>query len=267
VINLTGSIISGLKAYFSNLSWIDYFLTFLDIVLVAAIVYLVLVFIKGTRASRIIYGIVLLALIFVLGRVLDLKTLNWSLKHIATLIIVAIPVVFQPELRRALEKLGRSRFFKEVLTRKQVGKIINEIIKTARILQKNKVGALIVIKRQTGLDDFIESGTTIDAELSNELLLNLFFPNSPLHDGAVIIKEGRVAAAGCMLPLSQGEYSYTHGTRHRAALGITEETDAIAIVISEERGAISLSHNGKLLENINEEDLEKKLLELLKETP
>ena len=262
-----GSIISGLKAYFSNLAWIDYFLTFLDIALVAAIVYLVLVFIKGTRASRIIYGIILLALVFVLGRILDLQTLNWSLKHVATLVIVAIPVVFQPELRRALEKLGRSRFFREVLTRKQVGRIINEITKTARVLQKNKVGALIVIKRQTGVDDYIESGTMVDAELSSELLLNLFFPNSPLHDGAVIIKEGRIAAAGCMLPLSQGEYSYTHGTRHRAALGISEETDAVAIVISEERGAVSLSHNGKLLEDISEEEMEKKLLELLKETP
>lgn len=262
-----GSIISGLKAYFSNLAWIDYFLTFLDIALVAAIVYLVLVFIKGTRASRIIYGIILLALVFVLGRILDLQTLNWSLKHVATLVIVAIPVVFQPELRRALEKLGRSRFFREVLTRKQVGRIINEITKTARVLQKNKVGALIVIKRQTGVDDYIESGTMVDAELSSELLLNLFFPNSPLHDGAVIIKEGRIAAAGCMLPLSQGEYSYTHGTRHRAALGISEETDAVAVVISEERGAVSLSHNGKLLEDISEEEMEKKLLELLKETP
>ncbi|MFH2104934.1 MAG: diadenylate cyclase CdaA [Parcubacteria group bacterium] len=265
--NIAGSIISGLKAYFSNLTWVEYFLTVLDIALVAAIVYLVLIFIKGTRASRIIYGIVLLGLIFVLGRILDLQTLNWSLKHIATLIAVAIPVVFQPELRRALEKLGRSRFFREMLTRKQVGRIINEIIKAARILQKNKVGALIIIKRQTGLDDYIESGTVVDSELSSELLLNLFFPNSPLHDGAVIIKEGRIAAAGCMLPLSQGEYSYTHGTRHRAALGITEETDAIAIVISEERGTLSISHNGKLIENINEEETEKKLLELLKETP
>jgi len=259
------SILSGTKAYFTNLDWLDYFLTFFDIVIVAAIVYLIFVFVKGTRASRIIYGVILLGLILVLGRLLNLETLNWVLRHATTLIIVAIPVVFQPELRRALEKLGRARFIREVLSRKQMGQIINELIKTVRVLQKNNVGALIIIKRQTGLDDYIESGTEINAKLSSELLLNLFYPNSPLHDGAVIIKGGKIAAAGCMLPISEGEYSYTHGTRHRAALGITEETDAIAVVISEERGSVSISYNGKLLENIKEEELEEKLLGLLKE--
>jgi len=256
---------SGTKAYFANLEWLDYFLTFLDVAIVAVIVYLIFVFVKGTRASRIIYGVILLGLILVLGRLLNLETLNWVLRHITTLIIVAIPVVFQPELRRALGKLGRARFFRDVLSRKQIGQIINELIKTVRVLQKNNVGALFVVKRQTGLDDYIESGTEIDAKFSSELLLNLFYPNSPLHDGAVIIRDGKIAAAGCMLPISEGEYSYTHGTRHRAALGVTEETDAVAIVISEERGAISISHNGKLIEDIDEEELEEQLLELLKD--
>lgn len=263
--SITASLTNGIKAYFINFSFIDYLLTFLDIIIVAVIIYFAFVFIKGTKATRIIYGAIFLGIIFLLGRLLDLKTLNWAMRHVTTLIIVAIPVVFQPELRRALERLGRTKFLATVFDKRQLGRIVNELIKAIKVLKKNKVGSLIVIKRKTGLDEYIDTGTNIDARLTSELLLNLFYPKSPLHDGAVIIKDSRIAAAGCMLPLSEGEYSYTHGTRHRAAIGITEETDAIALVLSEERGIISLCYGGKLTENISIDDLEKKLISLLKE--
>jgi diadenylate cyclase len=262
---LIASLISGVKAYFTNFAFLDYFLTGLDIFIVAAIIYLAFVFIKGTRATRIIYGAIFLGLILILGRLLELKTLNWALKHVTTFVIVAIPIVFQPELRRALEKLGRTRFFAATLDKKQLERVINELIKAVKVLKKNKVGALIVIRRKTGLDEYIETGAKIDARLTSELLLNLFYPGSPLHDGAVIIKDGRIAAAGCMLPLSEGEYSYTHGTRHRAAIGITEETDAVALVLSEEKGTLSISRNGKLTEGLSVEELEEKLTNLLRE--
>ncbi len=262
--SLLSSIISGINAYLANFGFLDYILTFLDIAIVAGIIYYVFLFIKGTKATKIIYGAIVLIIILLLGRLLNLQTLNWAQRHITTFIIVAIPIVFQPELRRALEKLGRAELLKRGLSSKTFGKLVNELIKAIKIFQKNKVGALIVIMQNTGLEEYIETGTRINGKLSSELLLNLFYPNSPLHDGAVIIHKNEVLAAGCMLPLSEGDYSYTHGTRHRAAIGITEETDAISIIISEERGIISVSKNGKLKENLTVETLEKFLIDSLK---
>jgi len=174
-------------------------------------------------------------------------------------------VAFQPELRRALEKLGRTKLISKKLGKKSLGSLINEILKAVKVLRKNNVGALIVIKRNTGLDEYIETGTKIEGNLTSELLLNIFYPNSPLHDGAVIIKDGIISAAGCMLPLSEGEYSYTHGTRHRAAIGISEETDAVSVIVSEERGIVSFSANGKIQENISLDSLENLLVKYLAE--
>lgn len=262
--SLFGSVISGINAYLFNFTFLDYLLAFVDIVIVAVIIYYVFLFIKGTKATKIIYGVIFLVIILLLGRLFNLQTLNWAQRHITTFIIVAIPIVFQPELRRALEKLGRAKILSKSTNTKTLGKLLNEILKAVKVLKKNNVGALIVIMRDTGLEEYIETGTRINSVLSSELLLNLFYPNSPLHDGAVIVQNDEILAAGAMLPLSEGEYSYTHGTRHRAGIGITEETDAISIIVSEERGLISVCKNGKLTENISLDDLEKFILESLK---
>ncbi len=253
---------NSVSAYFSTFSALDYFLTFIDIAIVACLIYFAFAFIKGTKATRIIYGIIILAVVLVIGRILQLQTLNWVLSHLTLLIIVAIPVVFQPELRRALEKLGRTRFLGKS---SQTSVNFDEMIHTVEILKKNKIGALIVIQRKTGLIEYTESGTRLDANLSTALLLNIFFPNSPLHDGAVIISGNTILAAGCMLPLAEEEFSLKLGTRHKAAIGITENTDAVAIVVSEERGEISLALDGKLDEDLSHKVLEEKMEKILKD--
>ncbi|MFA6295882.1 MAG: diadenylate cyclase CdaA [Patescibacteria group bacterium] len=251
---------SSISAYFSTFTLIDYITTILDIGIVAVLIYFAFAFVKGTKATRIIYGIIILSVVVVIGRLLNLQTLNWVLSHLTLLILVAIPVVFQPELRRALERLGRANIFGK--TKKESTKI-NDIIEAIEILKKNRIGALIVIQRKTGLLEYVESGTELNANLSIALLLNIFFPNSPLHDGAVIILGNKILAAGCMLPLTEGEYSMTYGTRHKAAIGVTENTDAIALVVSEERGEVSIAIDGHLEEKVGTEKLANKLEQLV----
>lgn len=251
---------SSISAYFSTFTLIDYVTTILDIGIVAVLIYFAFAFVKGTKATRIIYGIIILSVVVVIGRLLNLQTLNWVLSHLTLLILVAIPVVFQPELRRALERLGRANIFGK--SKKESTKI-KDIIQAIDILKKNKIGALIVIQRKTGLLEIVESGTEMNANLSVALLLNIFFPNSPLHDGAVIVSGNKILAAGCMLPLTEGEYSMTFGTRHKAAIGVTENTDAIALVVSEERGEVSIAIDGQLEEKIGAEKLENKLEQLV----
>lgn len=263
---LSASFLESTQAHFLSLSGVGYFLTFLDILIVAILIYYAFVLIKGTRATRIIYGIILLVFVLALGRVLQLQTLNWLLSHLTTLILVAIPIVFQPELRRGLERLGRIKIFKpsSIFLEKTTREMTQIISTTCQILTKNRIGALLVIKRKTGLDDIVETGEKINARLSLKLLLNIFFPNSPLHDGAVIISGSKILAAGCTLPLTENEKFYMYGTRHRAAIGLSEETDAVGIVISEEKQIISLVVEGKI-KQISLSDLEKNLAELLKE--
>jgi diadenylate cyclase len=197
---------------------------------------------------------------------LQLDTLNWVLSHLTTLVIVAIPVVFQPELRRGLEKLGRMQFFgqKKYYEDRLKGRVINELLHAVKVLKENKVGAIITIQRKTGLGEYLETGTEIDSRLSSKLLLTLFFPNSPLHDGAAIMKGSKIIAAGCILPLSDSEAGYKYGTRHRAALGLSERTDSVSIVVSEEKGESSLIFEGKIISNLSLEKLEEKLNELFK---
>lgn len=265
---LSASLLEGIKAHFFNLTVFGYFSTIIDILIVAVLIYYAFVLIKGTRATQIIYGILVLIFILILGRFLRLQTLNWFLQRLTTLILVAIPIVFQPELRRGLERLGRIKFFKasSLFSSRPyiIEKVINEITEAVSVLLKNKVGGLICIKRETGLGDFIEKGEVLWARLSAKLLLNIFYPNSPLHDGAVIICGERIAAAGCVLPLSEDKKGYMYGTRHRAALGLSEETDAVCIVISEEKRAISLVVEGKI-QQVSLDELGKKLAVLLKE--
>ena len=255
----------GFRAYLSNFSLLEQFLSLVDIAIVALILYYAFLFIRGTKASKIVYGILFLILVVFLGRLLNLRTLNWVLGHLATMVVVAIPVVFQPELRRGLERLGRSKFLSKTyfLSDRKLARIVQEVVKALKILKTNKVGALIVIERQTGLGEYLESGTKLNADLTSELILNIFFPNSPLHDGAIIIQGDKIAAASCVLPLDESKTTYTYGTRHRAALGISENADAVVLVVSEERGVVSIVVNGQIKENVDFADLEARLIKLL----
>ena len=241
----------------------------LDILLVAIILYWVYAFLKETRAMRILYGIAFLALLFILARVLNLTAINYILRYVLTIVAVAIPVVFQPELRNALEKLGRSKIIDVTSFAKlrisDRGQLLQTVAQTAQILSRNKVGALLVIAQRSGLKEFIQTGVSLNGLVSKELLLNIFAPNTPLHDGAVIIVGNKISAAGCTLPLAEGEYDYKIGTRHRAAIGLTAQTDALVVVISEETGNISISTDGILKQDLAPNELVSELESLMKE--
>ncbi|GAV25679.1 membrane protein [Carboxydothermus islandicus] len=247
---------------------IPYFLTtVLDITIVSFVIYKLLVLIRGSRAESLLKGVVILLLANALAKALGLNTVSWLLKQSMTFLAVALPIVFQPELRRALEQLGRGSLFKTTLTEtdeKQLRHNIEILTNAALKLSEQKIGALIVMERNTGLNEYIETGVRLDAELSAELLINIFIPKSPLHDGAVIIRHGRIAAAACFLPLSSNELSLKNlGTRHRAGLGLSEETDAVILIVSEETGVISLAVEGKLYRYLSREELQRKLIENL----
>lgn len=222
----------------------------LDIAVVTVILYQLLMLIKGTRAVQLIKGLFVLVMVSILARQLGLTTLTWMLDKVWTMLIVALPIVFQPELRRALEQLGRGKFITMhpvTAGAEEYKKMIDELVRCAQVLSQNRIGALIVYEKSTGIQEFIETGIKIDGVVSTEFLINIFVPKSPLHDGAVIIRGDRVAAAGCFLPLTQDTgIDKELGTRHRAALGLTEVSDAIVIVVSEETGVISTAKNGLL---------------------
>lgn len=255
--------------FLRGLSVLIHPLTILDIFIVAALIYAVYLLLKETRALRILYGIAVLAVIFLLGQVLNLQALNFLLRHFLTLILVAIPVVFQPELRTALERLGRSRLVGEFtgLRKIEIKDLVSKILEAVKVIAKNKRGALIVIARLSGLKEFIETGTALDARLSTELLLNIFTPKSPLHDGATIVSGNKILAAGCTLPLlEEAKFDLELGTRHKAALGLTSQTDALVVVVSEENGQISLASEEKLYRNLSVKELEERLVQLLRKT-
>ncbi len=236
--------------------------TLLDILLVSLVFFWLLTAIQGTRAVQLVRGIgVLLFAAVILGSVLKLTALSWLIRNSIPAMLVALPVIFQPELRRALETLGRgSDFFSrsnQFAHSPTILASIDEVVATASELSRRHIGALIVMERRTGLQEYANKGTLIDARVSRQLLANLFFPNSPLHDGAVIVRGGRVVAAGVVLPLTENTFgSIKRGTRHRAAIGITEHSDAVVVVVSEETGTISLAvNNGKLISNLDDEQL------------
>ncbi len=237
-----------------------------DIAIVSFVVYQVMVLIRGTRAVQLVQGIAVLAFGYLLASWLQLYTLQAILGYLGGIIPVALLVLFQPELRRLLEQIGRGRLlWSEVapLERDVAMRLANDLARAARILGQRRIGALVVIERRTGLNDFIETGIRLDAVVSVPLLLNIFYPNTPLHDGAVIVRGNRVVAAGCLLPLSESPLlSRALGTRHRAAVGITEGTDAVAIVVSEETGTVSLAQEGSLRRGLSEEELKALLLNL-----
>jgi diadenylate cyclase len=235
----------------------------IDILIVALFVYWIYVFLKETRAMRIVYGFLFLAALAIIGRLFNLILLNWILKYLMTMLVVAIPVVFQPELRGVLERLGRARFISDLgsLSRYNLSKLVDELVSAAEVLAAQKIGALIVIQRKTGLKEYISNGIDLEARVSAELLLSIFFPKSPLHDGATIISGDKIVAAGCTLPINESPLEYMNlGTRHKSALSLSEQSDAVIIVVSEETGQISLAVDGQLSRRISIETLKTQLL-------
>lgn len=211
--------------------------------------YMLLVFIKDTRALQVLKGIVILVIIFLLTKELQLETINWILTKLFTISVIAFLIIFQPELRRGLARIGQFGIFYHQQ------QAIDEIVKAVFIMAKKKMGAIIAIEREIGLKPYIESGVKIDSHVSSELLNTIFAPNTPLHDGGVIIQGSIVSAAGCLFPLTQNPHVSSYfGTRHRAAMGLSEETDAIVVVVSEETGGISIASNGKLTHDIDEKE-------------
>jgi diadenylate cyclase len=232
------------------LSWSD----LLDILLTSYIVYIVLLLIRGTRAVQILQGIALLVVLRQLVQYFHLWTMFSILNGLLIAIGVAIPVVFQPELRRALAQIGRTGFMEPRAAHhdaEAIAELCSALSSAAVLLSRAAIGAIVVVERNTGLEEYAESGTELDAHISPELLVGLFSPRAPLHDGAVIVRRDRILAAGCFLPLSENiDATGKHwGTRHRAAIGITEQTDAVALVVSEETGAIAVAQDGKLTEH------------------
>lgn len=219
----------------------------IDILLVTLIFFGLFYLIQGTRAIQLLRGILFLVFIIVLAsNLFHLTAFSWLIRNLIPALLVAVPVIFQPELRRALERLGRPG---ALIARRRVStaQTIKTIARSAGELAEKKMGALIVLEGVTGLKEFIDTGVLLDAHLSTDLLLTIFFKNSALHDGAVIAREDRAVAAGCVLPLSENATLKRNlGTRHRAAIGITEGTDAVAVVVSEETGAMSIAHSGRL---------------------
>lgn len=238
----------------------------IDVAIVAYLIYKILGFIRETRALQLVKGLLILVLITVLSEKFNLYTLNWILKNTISLGVIALVIVFQPELRRALEYVGRSKFITPSfaqMDKERVKTITAALIKAVDFFSSNKVGALIIMERETVLNDIAETGTKINAEISTELLGNIFYEGAPLHDGATIIRGDRVYAAGCVLPLTQSKtLSKDLGTRHRAGIGITENSDAIAIIVSEETGIISIAVDGKLSRFLDIKTVEKTLLNI-----
>lgn len=245
---------------FDNLKNTSSPLLVLDIIIVAVLFYWAFIFLHETRAMRILYGLFFILALAAIGSFLNLVLLNWILKYLMAMLVVAIPVVFQPELRAALEKLGRTKFIGEMAFLKEnYARPINEVVSAVSILSQKKIGALIVLQRQTGLREYIESGTIIEASITRDMLLSIFYPKSPLHDGAAIIVGNKIESVRSILPVSSQTLSPNLGTRHKAGVGITEISDAVAIIVSEETGSISLAVGGKLERRIQEERLKARL--------
>ena len=238
--------------------WSTVLFTVLDILLVALIIYEVLVMIRGTRAAPMLAGLAAVAVAFYLARIGELVTLNWLVSHLLPYIVFALIVVFQSEIRHMLSDVGRRVSFLRGTAVE--GDSYDDIVLAANLFSQHQTGALIVIEREIGLRTYIESGVAMDAKLSYDLLATIFRPSAPLHDGAVIIQKDRLAAAACFLPLSMNPVLSTQmGTRHRAGIGITEETDAIAVIVSEETGAISMAVGGKIDRDLTAEQLRERL--------
>jgi diadenylate cyclase len=248
--------VGELAALFQRFDWFS----LIDVIIVALIVFGLLYLVRGTQAAPLLRGVIILGVIFgILGSIESLPAVSWLFRNALPALLIAIPVIFQPELRRALERLGRAVQFvgQPVRHTSDADRMIGIVAQACQRMADRKHGALIVLERATGLQSYVDTGVQIDATTTAELLQNIFFRNSPLHDGAVIIREYRVQAAACILPLTSSYMSDRRlGLRHRAAIGITEATDAIAVVVSEEHGTISIAHNGRIIRRLDGARLE-----------
>ncbi|ULT57242.1 diadenylate cyclase CdaA [Neobacillus drentensis] len=247
---------------FADLSIWKYLASIVDIALVWYVIYKLINVIRGTKAVQLLKGILVILLVRVVSEWLGLITLSWMMQQAINWGFLAVIIIFQPELRRALEQLGRGRFFSRSSTQDDDNqeKTVEAIVKATDYMAKRRIGALISIERETGMSDYIETGIRLNSNISSELLINIFIPNTPLHDGAVIIQKNNVSAAACYLPLSESPFiSKELGTRHRAALGISEVTDSLTVIVSEETGGISLTRNGELHRDLKVEELKELL--------
>jgi diadenylate cyclase len=216
-----------------------------DVILMSIIIYRLLLIIKGTKAAHMLIGLGLLLMASLLSGYFELYTVDWMIQSFWAQIVIAIIILFQPEMRRALAQMGEAQIFKNLTSAEEL-KSLDEIVRATVSLANKKIGALIAIERDTSLKDFVEMGTPLDARVTKEILLSIFHPTSPIHDGAVVIKGNRIVAAGCFLPITMGpDISKSLGTRHRAGLGLSEETDAVIVVVSEETGMVSMATHGK----------------------
>ena len=259
--------------YFPDIKWTDV----VDILIIAYVLYRVLLWVKTSRAWTLIKGILVVALFLLLAVIFRFNTIVWIAKNLISVFLLTLIILFQPELRRALDELGRKRFISRFLS-SNVPKVLEEnslsdksiyeLVKTATQLSKDKTGALIVVEHETQLGEYINTGISIDAVVSRQLLVNIFEKNTPLHDGAVIIKNNRVVSATCYLPLTdRHDIAKSLGTRHRAGLGISEVSDSMTIIVSEETGGVSVAHRGVLYQDLDEDGLRKQLakLQIIKE--
>lgn len=244
-------------------SWVD----ILDIVIVAFLLYQIFIWLKGTAGMQLLKGLLIIFAVYIVAQQLGLRTLNWLLDRFVTVILIIIIIVFQPELRRALERLGRGKLLSRVglSFASKNSAIVRQIIDAVEKCSEEKIGGLIVIEATTGLNEYLESGVMIDAQVTEELLISVLTKGTPLHDGAIIIQGDRLVAAGCLLPLSESKLIDRRlGTRHRAAVGMSEHSDAFIIAVSETTGTISVAQNGYLNRFLTKEQLEERLFELYK---
>lgn len=224
--------------------------------------YLLFVYIKDSGMMQALKGIVLLVALFIIAQMLELTTIRWVLSHFFQISIIGFIIIFQPELRRGLTRIGQSPLFKIFLKEE---KVVDDLVRAVEVMSKNKIGALIAVEKEMSLKPYVETGISLDGILTSELLLTIFTPNTPLHDGGAIIQGNRIVAASCLFPLSQSQkLSRMLGTRHRAGLGLSEETDAAVIVVSEETGAVSVMNQGKVTRGLDDQGLRQYLTELYK---
>src|SRR6185312_9149668 len=246
----------------TNSSPIEILKNIMDVLLVWFVFYKLITIIKGTKAVQLLKGIFVILFARILTEYLGLDTLKWMLDQVLMFGFLAIIIIFQPEVRRALEQLGRGRLFARSAMQEEEERerMIEAFTKSVSYMAKRRIGALISIERETGLSEYIETGIQMNSNVTSELLIDIFIPNTPLHDGAVILQKNRIAAAGCYLPLSESPFiSKELGTRHRAAIGISEVTDAITIIVSEETGAVSITSAGDLNRDIRMEEFESRV--------
>ena len=237
----------------------------LEVIILWFVIYQIMLFFIGTRAIQVVRGIIILLIAFFLVQRLGLERLEWLLTKLFAISVIGILILFQPEIRQGLARLGRHYLFSIPLLEEELDFILREITKTVDFLARQGIGAIIAIERDDSLKPYTETGVSIDGVVTAELLQNIFTPGSMLHDGGVIIQQGRITAAGCLFPLTEDlDISRIFGMRHRAAIGLSKETDAVVIVVSEERRDVSLSYEGRLLQGINRDDLLIKVKQLMK---